>query len=79
MAKIKLNDIDSISTETIKDIDAPKNKGGRPRKIGNKVNKKISVYFTEDELTEIKEYCEDNGLMLASFIRNRIVKEVKGK
>jgi len=76
--KLDINDIDTISTDVIIDNSSTeKNKGGRPRKIFDKVDKKISVYFSSKEVKSIKEFCEDNNLQVSSFIRNTVNKAIK--
>ena len=55
-------------------------KGGRPPKSANeKRNNKITVYFSNYELSAINNYCESIGVQPAVFLRTQVMHKVKKK
>ena len=72
--RIDFNDLQLPEHRSIEDV--KKTKGGRPPKQGEKLDKKIVVYFTAAEQEEIMQYCEDTGVPISRFIRKCILKTI---
>ena len=70
--RISFDDLKLPEHKSIEDV--KKSKGGRPQKQGDKLDKKLIVYFTETEHEEIIQYCEETGIPVSRFIRKCILK-----
>ena len=77
--KLELDKIGNIDTGKLKDEESSKNKGGRPRKLNGKVDKKVAFYMTDKEEALLREHCENGSMKLSSFLRTITLKAIKAK
>jgi hypothetical protein len=72
-------DVDEIISEDKRKIKdgggAPKNKGGRPR-LKVKKEKRIIVYFTDEEYEKLTVVAEEKGISLSNLIRRKALESV---
>lgn len=73
--RISFDELKLPEHKSIEDI--KKSKGGRPKKQGAKLDKKLIVYFTEDEHKEIMQHCDETGVPVSTFIRKSVLKTLK--
>ena len=77
--KLQLDNISDINTDKLEDKESSKNKGGRPRKLNGKIDKKVAFYMTDKEEAALKKHCEKGSMKISSFLRNITLKAIKFK
>lgn len=68
-------DIQNLIKEDTKQIKDTTNMG-RPKKL-NKCDQKINVYFTKNEVENLKEVAESKGMTISSYLRYLYLKDIK--
>ena len=65
----------SKDTKTVRDIEKPRKKQGRPKKEATKKNI-VTTYLRDDENEKFRKIVEESGLTVAAFMRNLIMAKI---
>lgn len=70
-----INDLMSKDKKTIRNIDKPEKKQGRPKKEVTKKNI-VTTYLTDEENQKFRNLVDETGLTVAEYLRRLIAKEI---
>lgn len=75
--KLDFDDVFHEQDENHTFAEAERKRGGRPKKLGEKADQKINIYLTPTQLKELKDFCEDQGFPMTTFIKKAVFEKIK--